>query len=81
MNNSVDIKTTDSQILIKTDGKANYSGFAKNSVWYSPEDATIKFYLKDHITVLGYAFWGNVTVNGETLTKDNYQELLEALFI
>ena len=81
MNKTIDIKTTDNQILIQTDSVPEYSGYSKNSIRYSSTDTSVRFYLKGNSSLLCWSEWQNVTVNGEILAKDNYQELLEALFI
>ncbi|NDW10135.1 hypothetical protein [Dysgonomonas sp. 520] len=77
----IDITTTEGQILVKTEGLDHSEGHPKNSLRYKAFNSTLCLYKLEDSRILCSAEWGNVTVNGTIVTKDNVNEALEPLFI
>ncbi|NDW10438.1 hypothetical protein [Dysgonomonas sp. 520] len=76
----IGITTTDGQILIDVDGKNQPKGYPKNSLKYDAGNTYLNFYEVGKSEILYYTEWGNVTINGTIVTKDNANEALEPLF-
>lgn len=73
------ITTTDTQILMSKDGKSAEI-FPKNAFKCVPLADSLAFYVIPQANIYIQRNWGEISVNGEIVTKDNYLEKLEPLF-
>lgn len=78
--NKIAIKTTESQILIIVNDNTNMT-YPKNSLKYRASDSELYLYLVGESNILYSAKWGNITIDGTIVTKQNVNTMLEALFI